>query len=310
MNESFWMPSAQSSMAGDIDGVFYFVYYCSLFFLALVTLGLVVFGIKYRRVKHEMTEGLSHNNTLEVVWTLIPAILTFWAFGWGFKDYIRMNVVPKDAYEIRCVGQKWFWTFEYPNGATTVNELVVPQGKPIKLLLSSKDVIHSLFLPEFRTKRDALPNRYSVNWFDALNVGDFQIFCAEYCGTKHSEMIGKVKVLSEKDFAAWLESSAAGGEGLAPEEYGSKLYVSKACITCHSTDGKPGNGPSWKGIFGKEEKLADGSSVMVDENYIRESVLNPQAKVVAGFQPIMPTFQGILKDKEIDAIIAYIKSLK
>ncbi|NUM81896.1 cytochrome c oxidase subunit II [bacterium] len=309
-NGSFWMPSAESTYAGDVDGIFHFVYYWSIFFLVIVVLGIVVFAVKYRRRKLEMTPDLSHNNTLELMWTAFPAILVMIVFVWGFKDYIKMTIVPKDAYEIKVTGQKWFWSFEYAEGATTVNELVVPAGRPIKLLMSSQDVIHCLYLPNFRAKRDVLPNRYSMMWFEAVNVGEFPVFCAEYCGTKHSEMIGKIRVLGETEFKDWLETSSASGEGMAPEEYGAKLYVSKACITCHSIDGKPGTGPSWKGIFGKQEHLADGSSVLVDENYIRESLLNPQAKVTAGYQPVMPTFQGILKDREIDAIIAYIKSLK
>jgi cytochrome c oxidase subunit II len=312
MNESssFWMPPANSTYAGDIDAIFYFIYYCSVFFLALVTAGIIYFSLKHKRRKQELTTGISHSNTLEFVWTIIPAILSFTVFGWAFQDYIHMTVVPKDALEIKVTGQKWFWSFEYPEGGTTVNELVIPVGKPIKLLQSSKDVIHSLYLPEFRTKRDVLPNRYSVNWIEAVSTGEFEIFCAEYCGTKHSEMIGKVRVLSELDFNKWLETNSSTGEGMTPELYGEKLYTSKACITCHSVDGKPGTGPTWKGIYGHEVKMADGSVVLVDENYIRESILNPQARIVAGFQPVMPTYQGILKDKEIDAVISYIKTLK
>lgn len=310
MEQSFWMPTSNSTIASDVDGIFYFVYWCAVFFFALVVAGMVLFAVKYRRTSYGKTDGPSHSNTLELVWTLIPTVLVFIVFGWGFKDYIKMSVAPKDALEVKVTGQKWFWTFEYADGVTSVNELVIPKGKPVKFLMSSKDVIHCLYFPEFRTKRDVLPNRYTVNWIEAINTGTFQIFCAEYCGTKHSEMVGHVKVVTDAEFATWIESNSSTGEGMSLEEFGQKLYVSKACVTCHSVDGKPGNGPSWKGIFGKREKLADGSAVLIDENYLRESMLNPQAKITAGFQPIMPTYQGILRDREIDALIAYIKTLK
>ncbi len=306
---TFWMPPSHSTIAGDIDALFYFIYYVSAIILLGVTVAMVLFAVKYKRRKQEMAPHMGHNNALEITWTIIPTILVYVVFVWGFKGFINMNVVPKDAYEIKVTGQKWFWSFDYPTGATTVNELVVPVGKPIKLLMSSKDVIHCLFVPDFRTKRDLLPNRYSIQWFEATSTGDFLIECAEYCGTKHSEMNGKVRVMTEVDFNKWLETNSNAGEGMAPEEYGAKLYTTKACITCHSTDGTAGTGPTWKGIYGTQEKLADGSSVLVDENYIRESILQPQAKVVAGFQPVMPTFQGILKDRDIDAVIAYMKSL-
>jgi len=215
-----------------------------------------------------------------------------------------------DVEEVKVTGQQWFWSFDYPEGATSVNELVVPVDRPIKLLMSSKDVIHSFFVPEFRIKMDVLPNRYTITWFEATNEGEYTLFCAEYCGKSHSDMIGTVKVVSDREYAEWIEAGATEGEGLSPVEYGAQLYKSKACYTCHSVDGTPNVGPSFKGVYGHETELADGSSTIVDENYIRESILEPQAKVVSGFQPVMPTFQGILKDKQIEALIAYIKSLK
>jgi len=222
-----------------------------------------------------------------------------------------MNIAPKDALEIKATGQKWFWTFDYPNGANSMNDLVVPVGKPVKLLMSSQDVIHSFFVPDFRVKMDVLPNRYTITWFEALNVGEYDIYCTEYCGKGHSEMLGKVKVMTEDEYSAWLESAAVDiPEGMSLEEAGEMLYTSKACATCHSIDGSPGVAPSFLGKFGSMERLVDGSDQLVDENYIRESILNPQSKVVLGYQPVMPTYQGVITDRQIDALIAYMKTLK
>jgi cytochrome c oxidase subunit 2 len=272
----------------------------------------VFFAARYRRRGEapRLTPGLTHNTLLEVTWIVIPLILVGILFVWGFKGFLRLSVVPKDAMEIKVTGQKWFWSFMYPEGASTINELVVPAGKPVKLLMSSQDVIHSFYVPDFRIKRDVLPNRYSIAWFEAPNVGEHNLFCAEYCGTSHSAMIGKVRVVGEREFQEWLTTTMMTGKGMNPAEFGAKLYVSKTCATCHSIDGRAMNGPSFQGVFGHEVTLADGSKVTVDENYIRESILNPQAKVVLGFEPIMPTFQGLVQNHEIDALIAFIKSLQ
>jgi cytochrome c oxidase subunit 2 len=267
--------------------------------------------VKYRRRGEDtLTTGVAHNTTLEVLWTVIPTVLVMVIFVWGFKSFIKFYVAPKDALEVKVTGQKWFWSFDYPAGANTVNELTVPVGKPIKLLMSSKDVLHSFYVPNFRIKRDVLPNRYQVAWFEATQVGEYQIFCTEYCGKGHSEMLGKVKVVSETDFNKWLESSSGMGEGLSLEEFGAQLYKSKACVTCHTLDGKKLVGPSFLGLFGRQEAMTDGQRFVADENYIRESILDPRAHIVNGYDPVMPTYQGILKDRQIDALIAYIKTLK
>ncbi|RMH73829.1 MAG: cytochrome c oxidase subunit II [Gemmatimonadetes bacterium] len=308
---SFWLPPASSTVAGEVDSIFYFVYYASVVLFILV-IGLTAFFVfRYRRRggTRQFTSGFSHSNVMEVTWTVIPTILVFVIFFWGFNGFLKMHVAPKDALQIKVTGQKWFWSFDYPSGASSVNEIVAPVNKPVELLMSSKDVIHSFYVPDFRVKMDVLPNRYTKAWFEATETGEYNLFCTEYCGTKHSEMIGKVKILSELDYQKWLEA-ADFDTTIALHEMGERLYKSKACVTCHSIDGTPMNGPSFKGIWGKTEHFADGSSLTIDENYIRESILNPNAKVVAGFQPIMPTYQGILKDRHIDAIIAYLKTLK
>jgi cytochrome c oxidase subunit 2 len=220
-----------------------------------------------------------------------------------------MNVTPANAMEVKVTAQKWFWTFNYKEGASTTNELVVPVNRPVKLLMSSQDVIHSFFVPSFRVKMDVLPNRYTTLWFEAPDAGEYDLFCTEYCGKGHSEMIGKVKVVSDAEYSNWLASSSAGSD-LPPEEYGQELYKSKACFTCHSLDGTPSVGPTFKGIFGRSEKMTDGSTIVVDENYIRKSVLEPQAQVVEGFQPVMPTYQGVVNNEQIDALIAFLKTVK
>ncbi|MBZ0265486.1 cytochrome c oxidase subunit II [bacterium] len=308
---TFLLPPSASTMAGETDALFYFLYYLSIFFFILITGGVVVFAIKFRRKKGDIstTKGPSHNTVLETAWIVVPLILVMIIFVWGFKGFMKQSVVPKDAMEIKVTAQKWFWSFSYPDGTSTANELVVPAGKPIKLLMSSQDVIHSFFVPSFRLKRDVLPNRYTVTWFEALRPGDNILFCAEYCGTKHSEMLGKIKVVSDREFKEWLDTNANAGADMNPADYGAKLYTSRGCVTCHSVDGSTGNGPSFLGVFGHEVALKGGTTIVADENYIRESILNPQSKVVAGFQPIMPTYQGLLKDRDVDALVAYIKSL-
>lgn len=307
---TLFLPPSQSTIAPDVDALFYFILYASLGFLAIVVTGISVFVIRYRRRGGDrLTPGIAHNTRLEIVWAVIPTALAIIVFGWSLRLYLTMHVAPKDALEIKVTGQKWFWSFDFPNGAVTVNELVVPAGKPIKLLMSSKDVIHSFYIPDFRIKMDVLPNRYTSAWFEAPYPGEHNLFCAEYCGTSHSTMIGRVRVVPEREYAAWLEKGAGGGEGISLEEYGKQLYTSKACNTCHRVDGVAFTGPSFNGIFGHPVSLTGGGSAPVDENYLRESILNPQAKIVAGYQPVMPTYQGLLDSRQVDALIAYIKSL-
>lgn len=308
---TFFLPPSGSTFAPEVDALLAFLFYVSLFFMVVIFSAIIFFLIKYRRRadKPEIGTGPAYSTPFEILWTAVPLVLVLIIFVWGFRVYMRMSVVPKDAMEIKVTGQKWFWSFAYPEGATSVNELVVPVDKPIKLLMSSKDVIHSFYVPGFRIKRDVLPNRYTIAWFQATHEGHYDFFCAEYCGSKHSEMIGTVRVVNEREYKDWLESSAKAGEGLSPAEFGARLYASKRCVGCHSIDGTPGNGPSFLGVYGHEVTLSDGGKQTADENYLRQSILDPTAKVVAGYQPIMPTYQALLKDNEIDALIAYIKSL-
>ncbi|MBD3223161.1 MAG: cytochrome c oxidase subunit II [Caldithrix sp.] len=309
--ESFFLPAPSSTVAGEVDALFNFILIASTVLFFIVVFGSIFFAIRYRRRngKRQYTSEKAHNTKLEIIWTIIPTILVVIVFFWGFSTYLKMHVVPKDALQIKATGQKWFWQFEYKDGASSTNELVVPVGKPVEITLSSTDVIHSFYVPNFRIKMDALPNRYTKTWFEATQEGTFDLFCAEYCGTGHSKMIGTVKVVSEREYDEWLENNAISGEGLSLVELGEKLYTSKACNTCHSIDGTPNTGPTFQGIFGRQEKLQDGTDITADENYIRESILNPQAKIVSGYQPVMPTYQNILKDREVDALVEYLKTL-
>lgn len=303
-------PDVASTIAQKVDTISYFILLVSIFFFFLIFIAMIVFIVKYRRINgSKATSQVDHNLKLEIAWTVIPLILLMIMFVWGFRVYLEMSVPPKDSIEIRVTGQKWFWTFDYANGASSPGELVVPINIPVKVLISSKDVIHSMFIPAFRIKMDALPNRYTVAWFEANKIGEYPLYCAEFCGTQHSGMRAKVRVVSKQDYDEWLEKAGAGGEGVAPEEYGATLYKKYACSTCHSLDGSKITGPTWKGIWGRHEATSKGP-VTVDENYVRESILVPTAKIVEGYQPVMPSYQGILKDKDIDAVIAYMKTLK
>jgi len=309
---TFWMPPGSSTVAGDVDALFYFIFWASVFFFLVVVGVSAYFIIKYRR-RAEDEEAKSHidyNLKLEIVWTVIPIILVVIVFIWGFQTYMKMQIVPRDAIEVKVTGRQWMWLFDYPNGSTSVNELVVPVDRPIKLLMSSEDVIHSFYVPQFRIKQDVLPNRYTVSWFEANRTGNFDLYCAEFCGKGHSEMLGTVRVVSQERYTAFLETGGLGDqEGMSLMEIGKRLYRERACNTCHSVDGSPNVGPTFQDAYGHEVTLSDGSTVMVDANYIRESILNPKAKVVQGYEPVMPTFQGLLSERQVDGLVAYIQSL-
>ncbi len=309
---NIFLPKGTSTVAPQVDALFSFVFIVSIILFVIVVGGTFLFVFRYRKQKRQkvtFTEDLSENTKLEVVWTIIPFILVLIVFFWGFKSYMNIRLAPGDAIDVKVTAQKWFWQFDYPDGVSSTNELVVPVGVPVRLTMSSQDVIHSFFVPNFRVKMDVLPNRYTVAWFEATEPGEYDLFCTEYCGTGHSKMLGKVRAVSENQYLAWIEENSSFGEGVSLPELGAKLYKAKACNTCHSTDGSPLVGPSFKGVYGHRVELSDGSTVTADENYLRESILKPQAKVVKGFQPVMPTYQSILKPREVDALIEYIKSL-
>lgn len=305
------MPAAGSTVARDVDSLFLFLVALSAFFFLLIAGLTAVFVVRYRRGSRAR-RGLAptHNTALELTWSLVPLALLIVIFFWGFHGYISAAVPPADALEIKVVAKKWLWQFEYPSGLRTVNEIRVPLGRPVRLVMISEDVIHSFYVPSFRIKQDVLPSRYTQLWFEATQPGVHRILCTEYCGRGHSDMLGVIQVVSDEEYRAWLESGGGLGEGMPPAEFGRLLYTRYGCETCHSLDGSRLEGPSFKGIFGKPVRLADGRTVTADENYIRRSILEPQADVVAGYQPVMPTFQGLLGEREINALIEFIKEQK
>ncbi len=333
------VPVAATDVARDWDSLYWFLFYVSLFFFVGIVAAMILFAVKYRKQVHKKSAYIHGHVGLEILWTVIPTILVFWIFGWGWVVYKDMVHAPSNAMEINVVGKQWMWQFVYKNGTSTIGDLYVPVNKPVKLVMSSEDVIHSMFIPNFRVKEDVVPGMYTSIWFEAKMPGIHQIFCTEYCGTSHSGMLGRVVVLTAEQWKDWqsgkkidVDSLPADptypgyranrlGEGLPAEagqaphqlslaEKGKALISAKGCVACHTSDGTKLVGPSYKGIFGKEEKMSDGKVVTVDENYIRESIENPQAKIVAGFPPSMPTYKGLVNEEELAAIIEYIKSLK
>jgi cytochrome c oxidase subunit 2 len=311
--DSFWLPKASSTLAAGVDDAMVIVYVISAAFFVLIVAAMLAFMVKYRRrSENDVTSTLDHSLKLELIWTIIPTLLLFYLFFVGLRDYLGAAVAPGNALEVQVTGKMYLWTFTYPDGTTTMNELGVPKGRPVKLIMSSEDTLHSFYIPEFRIKQDVIPGTYTTNWFEAPEKGETAILCTEYCGTGHSDMMATVKVMEEKDFSEWVENggSAGGDKNASPAERGKSLYTQKSCVGCHSLDGTRVQGPSFKGLFGREEELEGGAKVKVDENYIRESILNPQAKVVKGYPPSMPTFQGLLKDKDIDAIVAFLKTVQ
>lgn len=307
---SFWMPPKASTTAPAVDFAFNYLLLISTFFFVLIVVLMVAFVILFRRRPDvQQADAPSHSTALELTWTFIPIALVVTVFYFGFTAFMNMKTSPRNAYEIRVTGQKWSWMFTYPDG-TTSPLLHVPVNRPVRLTMTSEDVIHSLFVPAFRVKMDLVPGRYTQAWFEAVTPGEFDLYCAEYCGTGHSDMLSKVVVHKPGEFEKWLEEAANILERLSPVEAGRELYVRNGCSACHSTDGSAKVGPSFKGIYGQTHEFSNASPTRVDDNYIRESILEPMAKIRQGYQGVMPTYKGRLKDKQITAIIEYIKSLQ
>ncbi len=302
-------PPQASEGAAIIDDLYMFITWVSIFFTVLIFGVLFLFLWKYRQSRHPKAEVTSsHNTPLELVWSILPGFVLAYMFWVGFKGYMDLRTPPSHAYEIKVTGMKWNWSFEYPKGVISP-ELHVPVGVPVQLTITSQDVLHSFFVPAFRTKMDAVPGRYTKSWFTATRVGRFAALCTEYCGTKHSEMLAQVEVHTPEDFEKWYEKAAIWWEGMDPADVGREVHGRAGCAQCHTVDGTPSQGPTWKGIWGNPEQTSKGA-VTVDENYIRESIIDPNAKIVSGFNAIMPTYSGRLKEPEIEGVIAFIKSLK
>ncbi len=305
---SFWMPPQVSTVAQGVDWLFNLILAISVFFFVLIVAAMVLFVVKYRhREGVKAGDSPSHNLPLELTWTGIPVVIVIIIFFFGFRGFLDMATPPANAYEILVEGQKWTWSFTYPNGYVDQN-LHVPVNRPIQLVMSSADVIHSLYVPAFRIKMDVVPGRYSKAWFEATAPGEYDLFCTEYCGTSHSDMLAHVIVHPPGEFEQWLDQASNFLETMSPVDAGRKLFQVRGCQQCHSMDGSAKTGPSLLGVFGREAQMADGSIVVADENYLRQSILEPNARVVAGYEPVMPTYQGRLEDEEILAIIEYLKA--
>ncbi|MCO6187780.1 cytochrome c oxidase subunit II [Rhizobium sp. L1K21] len=302
---SAW-PDAASAYASNVDLL-------ALFFMALVVILsapvfilMVVFATKYRRGKNaDRTEPINRNMWVEVSWAVVPFLLILFFYGWATSLFIVHASPPSDALEIKAVGKQWMWKFQHAGGQREINELHVPVGKDVKVVLASQDVIHSLYIPALRIKQDAVPGRYTELWFNAEKPGTYWLACAEFCGTDHSAMTGKFIALRPADYSRWLAENGSDGS-LAAE--GEKLFVSSGCSGCHSPDAKV-HAPSLAGLYGRPVPLENGDVVTADDQYIRDSILLPQSQIAAGYPHIMPTFENILSEEDVLKLVAYVKSL-
>src|SRR5438874_2763716 len=300
-------PEAASTMAWRVDALYFFLLALAAFFSLLIAGLIVYFAVKYRRRASDAVGIQIHGGmALEITWTAVPFLITMVIFVWGASVYFAMATPPADTLNIYVVGKQWMWKFQHLDGQREIDELHVPAGRNVKLITTSEDVIHDFFVPAFRMKADVLPGRYVTLWFHATKPGRYRIFCAEYCGTRHSGMTGEVVVMDPSEYQTWLSGGAPEGS-LASA--GEKLFQDLACNTCHRPDAQ-GRGPVLEGLFGKTVTLQSGETVTVDEAYVRESILTPSAKITAGFQPIMPTFQGLVTEEQLLALIEYVKSLQ
>lgn len=307
-----FMPTEGTKIATQVDNLYAFLLLASFVSCVILIGGMVYFVWKYRRkTNNDKTAYITHNTFLEFLWSFIPLVIFLGVFGWGWYIYHDMRSMPTDALEVHVFGKQWAWEFEYKSGVKTGNMIVVPVNKDVKLIMTSKDVIHSFYIPSFRIKQDVVPGRYTALWFNADKLGEFHVFCAEFCGTQHSGMLATLKVVPQAEYDAWLEEESQVGT-LPLAKRGEKLFSVKACASCHSVaDASIKVGPSlWK-KFATSEHIEGEPDVTVDENYIRESILSPNAKIVKGFpKGVMPTFQGQLSETELNALIEYIKTLK
>jgi cytochrome c oxidase subunit 2 len=327
------IPLQGSEIAARWDGLYNFLLGLSAFFFILVVGAMFYFIFAYRHQAGKKTTYMTGSHALEAVFVAIPTLLLLMIFAWGYSIYNSMTQAPSDAYEVRVIGKQWLWTFQYDNGRTTTGEVYVPLNRPVKFIMTSEDVLHGFFIPNFRIKQDVVPGMYSSIWFTATVPGKHQVFCTEYCGTSHSGMLAQVIALDDAQWKQWNQNKKLGdipkaGQEVAESdqiqttaagrlvsqvslaEQGKEVYQRKGCVACHSVDGTSKIGPTHKGLFGSKVELASGATVTADENYIRNHIENPQANTVKGFNPVMPTFKGLISETEMNALISYIKSVK
>jgi cytochrome c oxidase subunit 2 len=299
-------PDSASTIAEEVDALYFFLVGLSGFFSILIAVLIVSFAIKFRRRHvHEVGQQVHGGLLLEIGWTVVPFLITMVIFFWGAKVYFAMATPPAETLNIYVVGKQWMWKVQHVAGQREINQLHVPVGRPVKLIMTSEDVIHNFSIPAFRVKADVIPGRFMQIWFEPTKPGTYRILCAEYCGTQHSGMTGEVIVMEPTAYQTWLSGGAPEGS-LAST--GEKLFADLACNTCHRPDSR-GRGPVLENVFGQPVQLHDDSIVTADESYIRESILTPAAKITAGFQPVMPAFQGLVTEEQVLALIEYVKSL-
>lgn len=332
-HQGFFLPKQASSIAPDVDWMMWYINIISIFFTVLIFAMTAYFAWRYRASRSPVSEPPGHNNVLEVVWSVIPALLLLIMFAFGFKTYMNMSVEPKAGVTIKAVGSMWKWNFIYTDPESgksfPYDKLILPEGVPVQFILQSNDVIHSLFIPTMRMKKDVVPGRYNRMWVLPTRVSEvnplkftdkseedaawkqaYDVYCAEYCGTFHSEMLTKAVVLKQDEYEEALRKvSNPFGQGVSLTELGKELYTSSGCAACHSIDGSAGIGPTWKDLYGHQVKFVDGSTKVADDAYIHQSILEPAALVVEGYGPVMPSYQGQIDDQRINAIIEYMKSI-
>ena len=302
-------PDVASTVASGVDYLYFFLTAVSAFFTALIFVLILYFAVKYRRGPGRRAEQLPADQEhrgipLEIAWTVVPFVITLVMFTWGSSLYIANSRVPDQAMNIYVVGRQWMWKIQHPNGRREINELHVPIGQPVKLTLASQDVIHSFYIPAFRVKQDVVPGRYVTMWFQPTRAGEYHLFCAEYCGTYHSGMIGRVVVMQPEEFQKWL----GGVTEESPVQTGEKLFTDFNCVNCHATGARQ-RCPQLGGLYGSDVQLEGGGTAKFDEAYIRESIINPTAKIVRGYPAVMPTYRGQISEEQLLDLAAYIKSL-
>ena len=300
----FW-PDSASTTSGQVDALYIFLVLVSAIMTVLIFSTLIIFAIKFRYRQGKPAEQIEGSTVLEITWSVLPFGVFLAFFVWGAVIFFQERTPPQDATEVYTVAKQWMWKFEHAGGQREINELHVPMGRDVKMIMTSQDVIHSFYVPAFRIKQDVLPGRYTTAWFHATKPGTYHLFCAEYCGTEHSGMIGWVVVMEPRDYQAWM-TGGGGNQPLAVT--GQKLFSELGCATCHRSDTQ-GRGPNLANVYNKPVLLEDGRTVTADENYLRESILEPGAKIVKGFKPVMPTYQGQISDEQLNALVAYMKSL-
>src|SRR5712664_1041032 len=302
-----FIPESASTYSGDVDALYFYISGVTVFFTLLISFVIIFFVVRYRRRNpFEIPRPIEGSMKLETLWSVIPLMIAMSIFVWGAKLYFAEYRPPQNALEVYVVGKQWMWKFQHATGQREINELHIPIGRKIRLIMATEDVIHDVFVPAFRIKADVVPGRYTTEWFEATKPGRYHFFCAEYCGMNHSGMGGYVVVMEPTEFENWLSGNA---NQMSPAAAGQQMFESLGCASCHGANAEGGRGPALLGLYGKNAVLNNGQTVRADEGYIRESILNPQAKIVTGFGPIMPSFQGQVNEEQLLQLVAYVKSL-